>query len=175
MTIATERTVLRGFRESDYKDLHAYLSLPETYVFEPGNPVTIDEAKTLCLDRSKGKNFIAVCSKQDEKLMGHFSFFPVEPLYTRTYDIGFIFNPHYHGKGLASESLKAFISYCFSQLNVHRLQANCDPANEKSWKLLERTGFEREGELKSNIYFREKEGKPLWQNTYVYGLLNPEE
>lgn len=175
MIIETERTIIRYFKEDDYEDLYNYLSLDEIYEFEPGSPISMEDAKAAAKKRADKRNFIAVADKQTNLLIGHFSFFQAEPEYTRTYEIGFIFNPAYQGKGYASESLKAFTSYCFSNLNVHRLEAKCNPANQKSWKLLERSGFEREGELKKNIYFREKNGKPLWQNTCVYGLVNPEE
>ena len=39
--------------------------------------------------------------------------------------------------------------------------------------MLEKIGFEREGRLRRNIFFRrDSEGSPLWQNTFEYGLLN---
>lgn len=175
MMIETERTLIRYFKENDYEALYNYLSLEEIYEFEPGAPISMDDAKSIVKERSQKKNFIAVTDKKTNELIGHFSFFQIEPDYTRTYEIGFIFSPMYQGRGYAAESLKAFTRYCFTNLNVHRLEAKCDPANQKSWKLLERSGFEREGELKKNIYFKEKEGEPLWQNTYIYGLVNPEE
>lgn len=175
MTIETERTIIRYFNEEDFEDLYNYLSLDEIYEFEPGIPISMEEAKKLAKERAEKKNFIAVTDKESKRLIGHFSFFQSDPAYTRTYEVGFIFNPKFQGKGYAAESLNAFTSYCFSNLNVHRLEAKCDPANQRSWKLLERSGFEREGTLKKNIYFKEKDGLPLWQDTYVYGIVNPEE
>ena len=51
----------------------------------------------------------------------------------------------------------------------------CNPRNEASWKLLERLGFRREGTLIRNIwFFQDEEGKPLWQDTYEYGMLKEE-
>jgi ribosomal-protein-alanine N-acetyltransferase len=33
-------------------------------------------------------------------------------------------------------------------------------------------GFKKEGHLRKNIFFnRTEEGKPIWQDTLVYGLL----
>ena len=37
--IETDRLLVRPFRDSDYRDLYEYLSLEETYRYEPGNPV----------------------------------------------------------------------------------------------------------------------------------------
>jgi [ribosomal protein S5]-alanine N-acetyltransferase len=59
------------------------------------------------------------------------------------------------------------------RLKIHKITANCNPEKGKSWKLLERLGFEREGYLKKNIFFKEENGMPLWVDTFMYGLLNP--
>jgi len=51
----------------------------------------------------------------------------------------------------------------------------CNPENERSWRLLERLGMRREGNLRKNIFFfRNEQGEPLWQDTYEYGLLREE-
>ena len=172
MKVSTERTEIRNFNSKDYDDLFEYLSLPETYLFEPGEPIDIEKAKEITLERSKGNNFFAVVHKPEDKLIGHFSFFQIEPAYVNTYEIGYIFNPKYQGMGFATESGKAFIEYCFNKKNIHKIIANCNPAHQKSWKLAERIGLEREGILKQNIYFKKIDGKPVWQNTAVYGLVN---
>lgn len=175
MNIETERTIIRYFRNTDHEDLYRYLSLPETYEYEPGSPITLEEAKQIADDRVKGTNFIAVINKLNNKLIGHFSFFQIEPRYINTYELGFIFNPEYQGQGFATESGKAFIEHCFCDASIHRIISNCNPNNHKSWKLLEHLGFEREGHLRKNIYFKKKSGKPIWLDTFVYGIINPKE
>ena len=57
-TIETQRLVVRPFRPDDWQDLHAYLSLPEIYEFEPGEPVDAEQARALADERSQG----AACS-----------------------------------------------------------------------------------------------------------------
>ena len=38
---------------------------------------------------------------------------------------------------------------------------------------MEKAGMAREGHLRENIYFKtDKNGKPQWQDTYVYGIIN---
>lgn len=52
---------------------------------------------------------------------------------------------------------------------VHRIYAECDPQNTNSWKLLEALGFEREAHLKKNVYFwKDKDGAPIWKDTFIY-------
>ena len=51
----------------------------------------------------------------------------------------------------------------------------CNPLNEHSWKLLEGLNMRREGTLIKNIYFKKDiNGKPLWADTYEYGILKSE-
>jgi RimJ/RimL family protein N-acetyltransferase len=43
-----------------------------------------------------------------------------------------------------------------------------------SWRTLERIGFVREGRLRKDVYFRtDAAGRPIWQDTLVYGLVSP--
>ena len=70
------------------------------------------------------------------------------------------------------ESCQAVIDAAFAR-GIHRIYAECDPENEKSWHLLERLGFTREACFRQNVYFwKDGDGNPIWKDTFVYGLLN---
>jgi ribosomal-protein-alanine N-acetyltransferase len=49
------------------------------------------------------------------------------------------------GRGLMSEAIRLVVSYAFSDLDLHRLEANIQPANKASIRLVERNGFRFEG------------------------------
>ena len=104
MRIENDRYIIRKFTNEDSLDLYAYLSLKEIYTYEPGEPITMEEAIKIVRERSENNNFFAVVDKQANRLIGHFSFFQTEPYYVNTYELGFIFNPEYQGKGHATES-----------------------------------------------------------------------
>ena len=168
----TEHLIVRPFLESDYQDLYEYLSLEETYRFERGGPIPLDKAKEFTREWSKGKNFWAATLKENKKLIGHVSFFPERPEVFKTWQIGYIFNPAYHNKGYASEASLAVIKYAFSSMGAHRVVAYCSPDNIPSWKVLEKCGMKREGRLRKDFILREDEnGKPVWLDSYVYGIL----
>ena len=96
----------------------------------------------------------------------------MEPTEFQIYEIGYIFNQNYHGNGYATESIGKFIEYKFSELNIHKIVAHCNPKNIPSWKLLERLKFKREGKLRKNIFFhKNQKDEPIWLDTYEYGLL----
>jgi RimJ/RimL family protein N-acetyltransferase len=41
-------------------------------------------------------------------------------------------------------------------------------------RVLEKAGFEHEGHLRQNVFFRrDSDGRPRWQDTLEYGLVNP--
>jgi ribosomal-protein-alanine N-acetyltransferase len=171
--LSTESLIIRRFSEKDYKDLHEYLSLKEIYQFEPGKPLTLEEAKKLCTERAEGTDFWAVTLKEKgKKLIGHISLIPTEPETFLTWEIGFIFNPAFQNKGYASEAAQALISYAFMQLGAHRVVGNCSPQNIPSWRVLEKCGMKREGLLRKNVFFRKDiNGKPHWLDSYEYAIL----
>ena len=52
------------------------------------------------------------------------------------------------GQGLMQEVLETALPWAFHKLDMHRVMANYMPRNERSGRLLERLGFEREGYAK---------------------------
>jgi len=171
--LSTDRLIIRSFLESDYADLYEYLSLKEIYHFEPGEPISLEDAKKICEERAKGPDFWAVTLIHGgKKLIGHLYFHQTEPVVFLTWEIGFIFNPAFQNMGYASEAARAMISYAFNKLGDHRVVGYCSPENIPSWKVLENCGMTREGLRRKNTFFRkDKDGKPLWFDSYQYALL----
>lgn len=170
--IETERLILRRFRESDLSDLYAYLSNPNVVVFEPYRPMDMEEVKENLAWRISTEEMIAVELKETGTLIGNVYLGKRD---FQALELGFVFQETYWNRGYARESCEKLIDLAF-QREIHRIYAECDPQNVSSWKLLERLGFRREGHLRKNVYFWKNEaGKPIWKDTYVYGLLNPGE
>jgi RimJ/RimL family protein N-acetyltransferase len=172
LVIETRRLVVRRFSPEDCMDLHEYLSEPEIYTFEHGKPVTIDEAKSMALERSRGSDFLAVELKENGKMIGHLYFKQVEPVRLLTWELGYIFNPKYQRNGYGSEAAAALTAYGFEKFNIHRIMARCNPQNTASWKLLEKVGFKREGYFRSfGFVHTDGNGAPIWTDVYEYSLL----
>ena len=55
-----------------------------------------------------------------------------------------VFLPH-HRRGYMTEGLRLVIRHAFETLSLHRLEAEIQPANKPSLRLVELLGFEREG------------------------------
>ncbi|HEY2579762.1 MAG TPA: GNAT family protein [Streptosporangiaceae bacterium] len=56
------------------------------------------------------------------------------------------------GRGYMSEALGLVIRYAFGELGLHRLEANIQPGNEASIRLVKRNGFRNEGYSPSYLF-----------------------
>lgn len=170
--IQTERLTIRRFEETDAADLYEYLSDPQVYKYEPGEPISLEQAQNYAIDMANNQNFWAVELKHKQKVIGQLYFSQQEPKHLLTWELGYIINRKYQHQGYGSEAAVALVQFGFEQLSVHRVVAHCNPANDASWKLLEKIGFRREGLLRKNVFFRKDEaGNPLWWDSYVYARL----
>jgi RimJ/RimL family protein N-acetyltransferase len=60
-------------------------------------------------------------------------------------DLGFATLPEFNGMGIATEAAKTLMGYASTQLEVHDVFGFCDPTNETSRKVLEKSGLEFRG------------------------------
>lgn len=171
----TERLTLRRFTCDDWIDLYEYLSQQEVVKYEPYEAYTEEASRQEAQRRSQQDAFLAVCLKENGKLIGNVYFQQQDPKEFLTWKIGYVFNPQYYGSGYATESCNAVIEYGFKKLKARRIVAMCNPENIPSWKLLERLKMRREGHLRKNIFFKKDEkGEPIWIDTYEYAILSNE-
>lgn len=83
--------------------------------------------------------------------------------------IGYWMGERFAGRGLMAEALQLVVTHCFRRLRLHRLEAACIPGNNRSVRVLEKAGFEREGLLHSYLKIN-----GIWQDHYLYALIAEE-
>jgi [ribosomal protein S5]-alanine N-acetyltransferase len=66
-------------------------------------------------------------------------------------------------RGYMTAALRAVIPFAFGSLRLHRLEAACIPSNSGSIKLLEKTGFAREGYAREYLCIN-----GIWQDHLLY-------
>ncbi len=81
--------------------------------------------------------------------------------------LGYKIDKLYEGKGVMSESLEGACSYMFKKENLHRIMANYIPSNERSEKLLNRLGFQKEGYAKEYLFIN-----GIWEDHILTSLTN---
>jgi len=168
-TLETERLILRCFQESDYEDLYEFLSQRKDDDFEAYPGITYENGKEHLKYRVGSEEFYAMELKSSGKVIGNI-YFGKRDFEAR--EIGYIVNKKYQRMVYASEAAKAVIKNAFEN-GVHRIFAETDPRNLCSCKLLESLNFQREACFSQNVYFKKDiNGKPIWQDTYVYCVIN---
>ena len=101
----------------------------------------------------------------DDQLIGTVTLFVLDRTPTSG-EIGYALASAFQGKGLAAEGLGLAIEHAFDTLGLARIEADVDPRNVASWRLLERLGFRREALL----HDRCRAGNEVGESA-IYGLL----
>jgi RimJ/RimL family protein N-acetyltransferase len=85
-------------------------------------------------------------------------------------ELGWVLDPAYAGVGYATEAAEELLRYCFEDLGVHRVVANCFVDNDTSWRLMERLGMRRETHAVRESLHR----SGRWLDTVAYALVDDE-
>lgn len=80
--------------------------------------------------------------------------------------IGYWMGERYAGRGMMGEALGLVIPFAFDTLRLHRIEAACIPGNDRSVRVLEKAGFQREGLLRAYLRIN-----GIWQDHYLYALI----
>lgn len=169
--LESERLLLRQITNEDVKEVYELRSNPETMKYIP-RPLVTDHEGALAhikmindkIETNEGINW-AVTLKGSNKLLGIVGHYRIQWHNFRS-EIGYMFLPECHGKGIATEVIQLLINYGFDEMNMHSLEAVIDPENLASARVLEKNGFVKEAHILENEYY---EGRFL--DTVIYSLL----
>lgn len=171
--LETARCVLRTMTLDDVPDLFHILSDSRVVRYLARVPMVLQaealariEAYHNSFQRQEGIPWgISRCA--DGKLIGTCVFWHFVPEHDRA-EVGYMLSPECWGQGLATEVVSAQLSYGFMQMGLHSVEAQIDPENQASRRVLEKLGFVQEG------YFHENYFDPIKQqytDTAVFSLL----
>lgn len=168
----TSRLLLRSFREDDAEVLFQLRSDPDQIHYLDREPMqTAGEATDMIAriqddwQKKAGYNW-ALEEKPDSGMIGYAGIWRIDHNNSRG-EIGYMLGKAYQGKGLMTEALVQVLLFAFTRAGLHSVEANVNPGNTRSIRLLERCGFVREAYFRENYKFR---GKFL--DTAVYTLLS---
>ncbi len=173
--LQTERLILRRVRMEDAEAIHAYRSLPEQLRWQPEERHTVEEIRKFLephiaavLGTPDSWLALAITIRDTGQVIGDIGIhFPEKKHYE--VELGIAMHPAYHGKGYATEAMRALMGYAFDTLGKHRVYASVDPSNAASIALVERLGFRREGHFLLSVRW-----KGGWADDLVYGMLESE-
>jgi len=84
-------------------------------------------------------------------------------------EIGYSILPDERGKGYCTEAVKIMVDYLFLSRPIVRVQAHTNARNMASQRVLEKSGFKKEGTLRKEYFVRGE-----WVDSCVYGILREE-
>jgi ribosomal-protein-serine acetyltransferase len=84
--------------------------------------------------------------------------------------LGYVADVNFEGKGYITEAVNGILEILFNDLGANRVKSDCNENNLRSWQLLERCGFKREGHLRHN----RKNEDGTFHGDFLYGLLRQE-
>lgn len=87
----------------------------------------------------------------------------------QTAALGYWIGKPYAGQGCMTEAVQTLLPFAFRTLRLHRLEAACMPANAASIRVLERSGFEREGLARSYLKINGR-----WEDHFLFAALAPD-
>ncbi len=87
-----------------------------------------------------------------DKAIGYAGFWRINKAHFRG-EIGYALDPEYWRNGLMKEVLECVARFGFQNLGLHSIEANINPDNKASAKLLLKLGFKLEAKFKENFYF----------------------
>ena len=174
--ICTERLLLRPYAPGDVDALYAYQRLPEVHRYLYTEPRTRAEVEAIVAERAglavltetdKAITLVAELAQTGE-LVGDCMLFWRSQEHEQG-EVGYVFNPAYHGRGYATEAVGALLRLGFEGLGLHRIAGHLDARNTASARVLERAGLRREAHLVENEFV-----KGEWADELIYGILGRE-
>jgi RimJ/RimL family protein N-acetyltransferase len=148
--IETERLLMRPHEGGDFADCLALWTDPTVTRFVGGRPSTREEVWARILRyighwSVLGYGYWAICEKTSGRVVGEAGFGDLKrelsPSFGDAPEAGWVLAPSTHGKGLATEAMRAAIAWLEAARGRERTVCMIDPANAPSRRVAEKLGY----------------------------------
>ncbi len=169
----TERLYLREITLNDVPEVFKLRSSEKVMQFidrpiatKPEDAAELINKIIFSLKENEGITW-GITLKSNLKLIGTIGFWKIEKEHYRA-EIGYALHPDFHRKGIMQEAMSTVLEHGFKKMNLHSVEANINPENEVSKKLLAKNNFVQEAYFKENYF---SNGKFL--DSAIYSLITP--
>jgi ribosomal-protein-alanine N-acetyltransferase len=107
-----------------------------------------------------------VLRKADNALLGGLTLANIRRGCAQAGSLGYWMGAPHARQGYMTAAVNAVVPWAFGTLRLHRIEAACIPANVASVRLLEKTGFKREGFARQYLCI-----DGIWQDHLLYARL----
>jgi len=159
---------LRVMEKEDLSLLAEWFNNPEVFgEYNPLRQLSKVETEKMLESPLELKPFII--EKKDGTKIGFIAHFHVLHPSGSKLEIGYTLIPNERGKGYCTEAIQIMVDFLFLSRETMRIQATTDTRNLASQKVLEKTGFKKEGTLRKYIFVRGE-----LRDAYLYSILREE-
>lgn len=172
--IETKRLMLRDIRISDAQSIYSYGKQEKVAQYVLFNRhESIDDTKRFIdsvLKRyEKGEHYVwAIDWRETGKMIGTCGLHDTQTPH-RSAEMGYVINPDFWNKGIATEAGRVLLDFGFNTLKLHRICARYFEGNEASKRVMEKLGMIREGIERESVC---KDG--VFCNILVYSIIESE-
>jgi len=175
--IESERVLLRTPQMSDYP-AWAELRANSRDFLMPWEPLWAPDELSRASFRRRVRHYLRdlredvgyalfIHDTTTDTLVGGLTLCNVRRGVTQSCTLGYWVGAKYANLGYMTAAVRAVVPFVFDSLELHRLEAACLPTNTASIRLLERTGFKREGIARRYLRIN-----GVWQDHLLYALLD---
>lgn len=107
------------------------------------------------MQRNKEGNEFAFVIIENDKVIGRIGVYKIDGQ-NKIGEIGYWLAENFQGKGIITKSCKALIDFCFSDLQLNRIEIKCGTENFKSKTIPEKLNFTREGVIREGELLYDK-------------------
>jgi len=154
--IETQRLRLRPWRMDDLQDFYNYCKNPDVGPWAGWKPhESIDESREILgrwVNSTGGADLkIALEDKASGRVIGSIGIEPdgSRPNVEGCRSLGYVLSKDYWGRGLMTEAASAAMDYAFGVMKLRLLTVTHYTINERSRRVIEKSGFVYEGTLRS--------------------------
>jgi [ribosomal protein S5]-alanine N-acetyltransferase len=173
LTVTGERVTLRIPQMNDFEEWAALREASRDFLvpWEPTGPAD-DLSRASFRRRLKRyaedqRNDLAypyfIFRNADQKLVGGLTMTNIRRGVAQAGSLGYWMGAAFARQGYMTAAVQVLVPFAFSTLKLHRLEAACIPENSASVRLLEKTGFVREGYAREYLCIN-----GIWQDHLLY-------
>jgi ribosomal-protein-alanine N-acetyltransferase len=104
--------------------------------------------------------------REDDELIGGLTLANIRRGVAQAGSLGYWMGEPFVRRGYMTAAVLALVPFAFGTLRLHRIEAACIPTNAASIRLLEKTGFSREGYARAYLCIN-----GIWQDHLLYARL----
>jgi RimJ/RimL family protein N-acetyltransferase len=153
--LVTAQLTLRPLEMADWPALYAFTGDAEVQRYVTGAPLGEEETRSLIVmlrdwerEQPPRAHPFAFVHTADDLVIGFGGLYWTKGPERWQAELGYTLHRGYWGQGYASEAGAALLRFGFTELRLHRVFAECHPANVGSARVMQRLGMRYEGCLR---------------------------